>query len=261
MNNKKEKFARFGIATKGFVYCLIGGLTAMAAFGAGGKKTGSSGALEYLASQTYGQVLLIITAMGLISFVFWRFYQTFADPEDKGNDAKGIFRRIGYFSSGVFYGFLSYTAINTVAGASSGSGGSKASLINTLLSESYGQIMVGILGVIFLGKAGYQFYRAYSGKFKDKVKEASLGKRARELVLKSGQVGYTARGVVIAIISFLTFKAAFSANSSQAGGTEEALSFIQNEFGAIVLAVVAIGLLAYGVFMFIKAKYREMAGI
>ncbi|MBX2840637.1 MAG: DUF1206 domain-containing protein [Flammeovirgaceae bacterium] len=261
MNNKKEKFARFGIATKGFVYCLIGGLTAMAAFGAGGKKTGSSGALEFLSSQTYGQILLVITALGLLGFVFWRLYQTFADPEDKGNDAKGIFRRMGYFSSGVFYGLLTYTAIKTVAGSGSDSGGGKESLVNTLLSESYGQILVGILGVIFLCKAGYQLYRAYSGKFKNKVNESGLGRKARELVLKSGQIGYTARGVVIGIISFLTFKAAFSANSNQAGGTEDAFGFIQNEFGAIVLAVVAIGLLAYGVFMFIKAKYRKMSGI
>ena len=118
MNNKKEKLARFGIATKGGVYCLIGVLTAMSALGT------------------------------------------------KGSDAKGLVSRIGYASSGVFYGFLAFTAFKTAIGAGSGSSGNgNESFVATLLGETYGQILVGVLGVVFLGKAAYQLWRAYSEKF------------------------------------------------------------------------------------------------
>ncbi|MTI20996.1 DUF1206 domain-containing protein [Fulvivirga sp. RKSG066] len=256
----KEKFARFGIGAKGFVYCLIGGLTAMTAFGLGGKKTGSGGALETLSGGTFGQILLILTAVGLVGFVFWRFYQAFADPEDKGNDAKGLARRFGYFSSGVFYCFLAFTTVKILLGSSSGGGsGSNETIVSTLLQETYGQILVGILGAIFAGKSIYQLYRALSGKFKDKVKESGLDQNTQKFVLNSGRVGYISRGIVIAIISFLTFRAAFTANSSSAGGTKQAFEFLQNEFGAITLGVIALGLFSYGVFMFIKARYREMS--
>jgi ABC-type Na+ efflux pump permease subunit len=71
-------------------------------------------------------------------------------------------------------------------------------------------------------------------------------------------VGYTARGLVILVISYLTFVAAFTANSNSAGGTKDAFQFVQNEFGTIVLAVIAAGLFTYGFFMFVKSRYRSI---
>lgn len=261
--DKLEKFARIGIATKGFVYCLIGGLAAMAAFGGGGKKTGSSGALEFLSGQPFGQILLVITAIGLLGFVFWRFYQAFKDPENNGDDAKGLAKRAGFFFSGVFYGFLAFTAIQIVAGSGSGSGsgggGGQETVISTLLNKPFGQVLVAILAGIFLIKAIYQLYRAYSDKFREQIRTSHLESKARKLVYNAGRVGYTSRGIVIGIISYLTFRAALTANSSQAGGTDDALSFIQGTFGTVALILIAVGLVAYGIFMFIKARYKEMA--
>ena len=261
--DKLEKFARVGIATKGFIYCLIGGLAAMAAFGGGGKKTGSSGALEFLSGQPFGQVLLVITAIGLVGFVFWRFYQAFKDPENNGDDAKGMIKRAGFFFSGVFYGFLAFTAFQMVvgsgSGSGSGSGGGQETVVSTLLSKPFGQVLVAILAGIFLVKAGHQLYRAYSKKFRKEVSSAQLEAKARGLVFNAGRVGYTARGIVIGIISYLTFRAAFTANTSQAGGTDDALTFIQGTFGTVALILIAVGLVAYGIFMFIKARYKEMA--
>ncbi|WP_255517994.1 DUF1206 domain-containing protein [Fulvivirga sp. M361] len=259
-DGKRGKFARFGIATKGFVYCLIGGLTAMTAVGWGGEKTGSSGALDYLVQQPFGQVILIVTVAGLAGFVFWRFYQAFFDPEGRGTDIKGVLARAGFFISGAFYGFLAYTALSLLLNASSSSGGSsRESYIADLLSKPYGQILVAVVGLLFMGKAIYQFYIAYSGKFKEKIEEAGLGKPAKGILLKAGIIGHTSRGIIISIVSYLTFKAAFTSNSDKAGGTGDALDFLQNEFGTFVLAIVALGLMAYGLFMFLKAKYCEIS--
>lgn len=259
--SKREKFSRLGIATKGFVYCLIGGLTAMTAFGIGGQTTDSSGVLEYIGSQTFGVILLIVAAAGLAGFVFYRFYQAFVDPEGKGHSAKGLAQRGGYLSSGIFYSFLAFTAIEIVAGAGSGSGGGggNKTVVAKLLNEPFGQILVGILAVIFLGKAVLQFYRAYSGVFSRKVKHSGLPGKARKLIFRMGRVGYISRGIVIGIISFLIFRAALTASSSEAGDTEDAFKFLQNEFGSIALGAVAVGLIAYGLFMFVKARYREIA--
>lgn len=257
-NNNKVRFARFGIATKGFVYCLIGGLTALSALGLGGDQSGSSDALHFLARQTYGQILLGLTTLGIVGYVFWRFYQTFVDPEDKGNDAKGLSRRFGYFSSGFFYSLLAFSAIKILIGASS-SGGGQESFVSTLLSKTYGQVLVAILATIFLGKAIYQLYRAYSGAYQKKVKDEGLDPRVQKIVFTFGKIGYTSRAVVIGIVSFLTYRAAFTSNSSEAGGTKDAFQFMQNEFGTIILAVIAFGLFAYGVFMIVKAIYREMS--
>ena len=90
MTNKREYFAKFGIATKGIIYLLIGGLSAMTTLGLGGKETGSLGAFKYLAKQVYGQVILAIIAIGLTGYVFWRLYQTFIDKENNSNNFKTI---------------------------------------------------------------------------------------------------------------------------------------------------------------------------
>ncbi len=251
--SKKENFARFGIATKGFVYCVIGVLTAMSAFGYGGQKAGSSDVLDFIAKQPFGQVLLIVMAIGLLSYVFYRMYQTFADSDNEGKDAKGVAKRVGYFISGLVYGFLAYRAVKMVIDAGSSSSGN-GSFISSLLDKSYGAILVGIIALGLLAKAVYQIYKAYSGKYKENLGNAGLDSKAQSLMLKAGRVGYTARGIVIGIVSYLLFKAALT-GQNQGDGKENAFDFLQNEFGTIVLGIVAIGLAAYGVFMFIKAKY------
>lgn len=254
----KETVIRFGIATKGFVYILLGGLTVMAAAGLGGEKSDSNSALGSLTGSTFGQLLLAATSAGLMAYVFWRFYQAFVDPENKGSDAKGLAIRFGYFSSGVIYGILAYSAIELLTGSGSGSGGGGNSMIAKALSKTYGQIIVGIIACIYLGKAMYQIYRAYSGNYKKKVQEQHLNEHTQKLMVVSGIAGYTARGIVIGIIAYLTFRAAFTSNSDNGGGTKEAFDFLQNEFGVLVLGVIALGLVLYGVFTIIKAKHRRV---
>ena len=63
-----EKFARFGYAAKGVVYCVVGALAAFAAFGAGGQTTGSRGALQTIYDQPFGRVLLGVVALGLLGY-------------------------------------------------------------------------------------------------------------------------------------------------------------------------------------------------
>ena len=106
-DEKKEKwienFARFGIVSKGVVYCLIGILTAMAAFGLQGKKAGKTDAFNLIYEQPFGKILLLIVACGLLGYVTWRFFQAFRDIDHKGNDAKAKVVRIGYAISAVIY--------------------------------------------------------------------------------------------------------------------------------------------------------------
>lgn len=261
-SNAKKKFARMGIATKGVVYLLAGILTTMAALGQGGQKTGSKGVFSFIQGQAFGQVLLAIIALGLAGYVFWRLYQAIADPENHGEDPKGTALRISYAISAVIYGTLTFTAIKMLTGSGSSGGSSKQSLIASILEKSYGPIVVGIIAACLFGKAIYQFYRAYTGKYKNKIKIHQLDHRARNLVLKAGKFGYAARGVVITIVSYFFLRAAIESNASQVKGKEGAFDFIQqSDWGSILLALVAIGLAGYGFFMIVKARYRDMSAV
>jgi hypothetical protein len=256
---EKESIMRFGIATKGFVFVLLGGLTVVAAFGLRvGGDSDSNGVLDYLSRSTIGTLILAITAAGLVAYVFWRFYQAFADSEHKGNGKKGLAKRVGYFSSGLIYALLAFTALQILFGNGGDSGGGSNSYLAQALSHRYGQIIVGIIAIGYLGKAMYQIHRAYTGNYRKKIREQHLDDNSRKLLVVSGIAGYTARGVVIGIIAYMFFRAAWTSNSNEAGGTSEAFYFLQNEFGAIALVVIALGLVMYGIFYFLTAKHRQL---
>ncbi len=254
MSSKRERFASFGIATKGIVYFIIGALTAMTAFGYGGQKSGSGTVLEFLADQSFGKVLLVLLAIGLLGYVFWRLYQAIANPNDIEDNAKGIIKRIAYFVSGILYGLLAYSALKLVLGTQSSGEGGKSQIFNS----DYAATIAIVLGVILIGKGIYEFYQAYSGKFKEEVESAGLDSRAQKYIMKAGKVGFTSRGVVAGILGFLFIKAGVGENAEKLGKSD-AFSFIQQEFGSVVMGIVALGLVGYGVFMIVKAKYSTLA--
>lgn len=260
-NETIEKLARFGMGAKGTVYIILGVLTAMAAFNEGGQKAGQSDALKFIYNQPFGQVLLAILTVGLIGYVVWRFVQAFRDPENEGDDKKGIAKRVGYGASGLLYAFLAFEAIKMLmnSGSSGGGGGGNKQIVSMLLEQPFGQVLVGIAAAALAAKAIYSIYKAVTGKFMEDINVGQLDHKIKEIIKKTGTAGHLARGVVVGIVSFFFVKAAIQANASQAGGTEGAFSFIQSSsYGSWLLGIVAIGLACYGVFMLVKARYKAL---
>lgn len=248
MSSKREKFARFGMLTKGLVYSLIGILTGLAALGMGGKQTGPEGALKYLAQQSFGQIILILIAIGLLGYVFWRFYQALTNPQNLDNDAKGYVKRLAYVISGFIYGGFAFYALKLVFNSTTNASGA--------LNTSNNLIIIAV-GIGMLVKAAYDIYRAYSENFREEIHESKLSSNEQKLLLKAGKFGHTARGLVIGLMAYLTLSSGFTSGNTINTQTD-AFTYIQNEYGTAVLAIIALGLIGYGVYMFIKAKYPSM---
>lgn len=258
-----EKFARAGYAAKGVVYVLIGVLAAMVAFGGGGsgQTTGSSGALRVVEG-TAGDFLLGLLALGLVGYVLWRMVQAFVDPEDVGDDDWGWAKRVLYFISGVAYGFLAYSAIQMVLGSGGGSGsasgsggGSTQSMVATILEQPLGQWLVGLVALGVLGRGLAQMWKAYKADFFEKIRYSK--EVSADTVRKIGQFGLTARGIVFVIISYFLFQAALQSNPQEAKGLEGVLNTLAGSSGGPwLLGAMALGLVSYGFFQFIKARYR-----
>ena len=73
-----EVLARAGFVARGVIYAVIGILAVKLALGDGGKTTNQSGALKTIAQQPFGQVLLILTAIGLAGYSLWRLFRALA---------------------------------------------------------------------------------------------------------------------------------------------------------------------------------------
>ena len=253
--------ARFGYAAKGVVYTIIGGLAALAAFTGGGRTTDSRGAFEEILSQSYGKLLLGAIAVGMAAYAIWRIVQAVKDTENKGSDVKGIARRIGYAAIGVIHIGLAYSAAQLIFGSGGRSRGDAASKewTATLLAQPFGQWLVGAVGLGFIVFALSQFYKAYTAKFREKLMTNEMSEKTETFATRTGQAGLSARGVVFGIIGIFLIQAALHSNAGEARGLSGALRALeQQSYGQWVLGIVALGLIAYGLYMLVTAWYRRI---
>jgi hypothetical protein len=254
--------ARFGYAAKGLVYIVIGILAALAAFTTGGKTTDSRGAMEEILSQSYGKLLLGAVVVGLASYAVWRVVQAVKDTENKGSGAKGIAVRGGYTVSGVIHAGLALSGVQLMFG--SGEGGSTGDAASkewtaTLLEQPFGQWLVAAVGAGFIIFALAQIYKAYSTKFREKLKTGEMSQGTENFAVRTGQVGLVARGIVFGIIGAFLALAALHSDAGEARGLSGALRALeQQSYGQWLLGVVALGLIAYGFYMFVQARYRRI---
>jgi hypothetical protein len=256
--------ARLGYAVKGIVYLIIGWLAVQLVIGAGGKTTDQRGALQTIYEQPYGRLLLALVVIGLLGFAIWCFLQAWFDTEGKGSDIKGIFGRIGYAVIGVTYAILAFGAFQLIAGTGTSSA-TKSTTSSTqdvtaqLLKHSWGGSVVVILGLIVIGVACYLFAKAYTAKFQQRLLLTGLSTQLRRGVIFLGRFGYAALGVVFSIIGIFLIVAAVQHNPHEAKGLDAALrTLIQQPFGPVLLGIVALGLIAYGVYSFVEARYRQV---
>ncbi|HCF27565.1 MAG TPA: hypothetical protein DEV81_10290 [Cyanobacteria bacterium UBA11049] len=254
-----ERLARFGYAAKGVVYGIVGLLAAQAAFGTGGQTTDTKGALQEIVRQPFGKVLLGVVAIGLFGYVLWQFVQAIKDPEHKGTDTKGILQRIGYAISGIIYAGLALSAVRIISGSGGGNSNSTQDWTARLLSQPFGQWLVGTVGAFIIGLGFYQFYKAFTAKFRKKLNLSELSDTEQKWVKAITRFGLAARGVVFCLIGFFLIQAARMSDAGEAGGLGEALETLaQQPYGAWLLGIVALGLIAYGIYMVMQARYRRI---
>ena len=253
-----ERLARAGYVAYGMVYVLVGVLALRAAFGGGGETTGQEGALRSILLAPLGRILLGLVAAGLVAYAVWRLFQGVQDPEDEGGNAKGVVRRLDHVLNGLFHAGLAFSAGQLALG-SSGSGGSPDDWTATLMSQPLGRWLALVAGAVIFGAGLYQFYKAYKADFRDELKSHEMSRREEAWTTRSGRLGYAARGVVFGVIGVFLLQAALRADPQEARGLGGALETMARQpFGPYLLGLVAAGLVAYGAFMFVVARYRRI---
>jgi hypothetical protein len=255
-----ERLFRLGYVAKGVVYAIIGWLAASTVFGSGGRTTGTRGALRSLVNRPFGRVLLGFVAIGLSGYVLWRFVQAIMDTENQGTDAKGIIQRLSYAGNGSIYAGLAITAVQIIMGeVDFDNGYGSRDWTALLLAQPFGQWLVGTGGTLVIGVGFYVFYQAYTAKFCRKFKLSEMSDTEKTWATRIGRFGLAARGVVYSIIGFFLIQAARQAKSKQVRGLEGALDLLARQpYGRWLLGIVAIGLIAYGLYYMVQARYRRI---
>ncbi len=258
-----ERFARFGYAAKGFVYGLVGILALQAAFTQGGQPTDQKGVLYKIIEQPFGQALLSFVTLGLIGYAMWRFLQAFMDADNKGTNFKGLIERFGFGMSAVIYAGFAMTAIKLLMGSAEGSGEQSDQNAQNwtarFLSQPFGEWLVGLAGAVVMGLGFYYFYKAFTGKFRKELNIRQMTPKEEKWVMIAGRVGLSARGVIFTLIGWFLMQAAYQSDANEAKaipGTLEAL--LNQPYGSFLLGIVAVGLVIYGLYMGVHARYQRI---
>lgn len=257
--------ARTGLVAKGVSYGLVGVLAIQLAAGEGGDATSREGALSTLAKGTAGRVVLALLAAGFASYAAWRVVQAAVereDGDDAGSTAKEWGKRIGYLARAAIYAALTYSAIRILVGAGGGSsdqGGQEQQATAEVLGWPGGTWLVGIVGVAVVGYAGWNAYRGLTRKFEEKW-ESGRSRTAKRWGGIAGVVGHLARAVVFALIGVFLVRAAIQYDPNEAIGLDGALQKLARaSYGPYLLGLTAAGLVAYGIFCLVDARYRDVS--
>lgn len=262
MDSKLKKLARTGYAAKAVVYGLIGILTFMAAFNLGGQTSGQLQVIDFIEKQTFGNILLVLIALGLISYSIWRFFQAFQDPENVGKDTKGKAKRVGFFISALIYlsiaGYAVLKLINA-GGSSSGSGSGQNGMLSSVFTGDAGVYIFTIIGIGLVATSFFQFKEAFYKDFLKKFDYQSISEEKRRKTIKNmGYLGLIARGIIFGILAYFFIRAAVEHNTSEIKSTSDAFAFLQESpMGSWLMGIVAAGMVCYSIYVFMMAKYRK----
>jgi hypothetical protein len=251
--------ARAGLVAKGVSFGIVGALAIKLAMGDGGQATSREGAMHALAGETFGTVVLTLLAVGFAAYALWRFVEAWAAP---GDDAKKWAKRAGSVGRGLIYAALAFSAAKLVAGAGGSSSQNERAreTASTLFSWPAGTWLVGAAGAVVIGVGLWNLYRGLSRKFEDRWRTGTMGSTARRWGGRAGVVGHVARAVVFGLIGIFVIKAALEYDAKEAIGLDGALQKLASAtYGPYLLGVTAAGLIAYGLYCLVDARYRDVS--
>ncbi len=242
--------ARLGYAVLGVLHLLIGYIALKVAwgFGGGSKEADSGGALKTLASSSTGPVLLWIGVVGFVLLALWNLTEGILRRHDKSDLVKLL-------AKGVTYAFFAWTTFKIVAlGQGSNSEQQTEGFAASLMGNTLGRLLLGAIGLVVVGVAGYHVYKGWTKKFLGDLEE-----HPGRWAVRAGQIGYIAKGVALLVVGFFFVYAAWTADPDKTTGLDGALKTLKDApFGQLLLTLVALGLAAYGVYSFARARYARL---
>ncbi|TCC11381.1 DUF1206 domain-containing protein [Kribbella soli] len=239
--------ARLGYGASGVLHLLLAYLTAQIALGGSGQQEASqSGALATLAEEPVGQGLLWVVAAGFTLLALWQLTElvTRHEASDKAKAGGKL----------VVYSVLAWTAFTFASGGSTSSDQQTKEFTVTLMEAPGGRVLVGLVGVAIIGIAAYHVHKGWRERFLGDLQE-----HPGRWVVLAARVGYIGKGIALAAVGVLFITAAIQHRAGKAAGLDGGLRSMRDlPAGTVILLAIALGLAAYGVYSFARARYARV---
>lgn len=238
--------ARLGYAASGVLHLVLAWITVQVALGGGGQQASQSGALATVAHQSFGRVLLWVLVVGFGLLALWQLTEVVAQREafDKAKAA----------GKAVLYTALGWTALTFALGGHTSSNKQTKDFTRSLMEAPAGRLLVGAVGVGILGVAGYHIYKGWKKRFLQDLQE-----HPGHGAVVAARVGYIGKGIALVAVGILFIVAAVQQSAGKATGLDGALRSLRDlPAGTAILIGIALGLAAYGVYSFARARYARV---
>lgn len=271
--SKHEAIVRAGrvaIGTQGVLYVILGLLAVQVAFGHGGAKASQRGAIEAVARQPLGRVLLVFVAIGVACHAAWRLLLAWRGEPGADDDGKSVAKRAANVGRALIYSSFTVAAVSlAISGGGSsadasggaggpGSGSKEQQSTAFVLSWPAGRWLVIAVGLGIIGGGLWNVKRAVTRSFLDKLDCTSVTDNRERVVEIVGVVGYLARAFCYALVGWFLINAGWQHDSSETQGLDGALhEFATTSYGTWLLSLLAVGLVLFGLFRIVDGLLRK----
>jgi hypothetical protein len=249
-------FARLGLVARGVVYGVIGLLAIQVATGTGGETTNQQGALQAIAGQSFGGLLLALLAAGLVAYSAWQLTRALVGHGTRERDS--ALDRVASVGRGLVYGALAVVALKILIGPGGASSSPKHATAG-VLGWPAGAEIVALAGVVLIGIALYQGYKGLTKRFLEEADTSRMKEGVERAYVAVGVFGHLARMVVFGLTGYGLLGAGIDYEPHKAIGLDGALRDLANSSpGPLLLGLVAAGLLGFALYSMLDAPYHNV---
>ena len=254
-----ERLARLGLVIRGIIYFVPGALALEWALGRARQPMTPASSIDLIGHQPMGRALLFVVAVGLAGYAIWGVIRAVFDPLRRGHSAAGIAQRIGYAMSAIAYLGLLAATVRLLTGSQPHVDRNQDWTV-ALLARPFGGVIVVAIGLCWIFGSGIaQIVMGWRKHFERDLVLERLHPLERRWAVGLGRVGIVSRGIVFTLIGVLLVAGAMHLRSGSDPGLQGALLELAHQpFGRALLAAAGFGLMAFGVYSAMCARWLRM---
>ena len=242
--------ARGGLIASGAMHILIG-VIAIGVVNGLHQRADQSGALDAIADVPGGTIVLWIAAIALLGLAIWQWTGPMA-PRPEGV----VPNRWRDRAKSLAYAVVGFVAAIFASGGQTDSAEQTRTVSALLINLPGGLFIVAAAGIGVTIVGVLNIVRGVTRRFTEDITPPDGAAGAAVITL--GVAGFTCKGLALTLIGALFVGGAFLHDASWTSGLDGAIRFLTTlPTGIWPLGVIAVGLIAHGIYLFLRARYMR----